>query len=116
MHKGLGLKVWFCQSRAFRAVKEGTKRIFPFEDGPIAVFEDIFHDAEHFGGSEAGGEHFADGWSPADGGLGDLVVDGIVGVEGGQGVWVGGVEGLDPEFDKTGGQETPSAWTFWGPG
>jgi len=35
-----------------------SERIFPLQYGPLSVFEDIFHDADHFGRRKLVGEHF----------------------------------------------------------
>ena len=56
-------------------------RIFPFQDGPLAVFKDVFRDAYHFGLRKFPCEHLPDVFFSNDRLVSNLVVDGVVGVQ-----------------------------------
>jgi hypothetical protein len=76
------------------------QRIAPFQDRPLAVFEEILNDASHRGLLELLREHLPDVLPPNDFVSGDLVVHGIVGVELGQRRNVCAVKRLNPAFDN----------------
>ena len=71
----------------------------PLQDRPGAILEEVLDDAHHLGGPEAVGEHLPQGRPAGHRILRDLMVDGIFGVQGGQGLGIRAVEGLDPGQD-----------------
>jgi hypothetical protein len=70
--------------------------VAPFENGPLAVLEQVFHHADHLGLLEAGREHPAKGLAALHGLFGDLMVDGVFAVHRDQGIDVGPIERVDP--------------------
>src|SRR5215475_2799834 len=69
-----------------KAAAAQAQRVAPLENRPLAVLEQVFHDAHHLCGGESRGEHLADGVPAVDGTFSHLMVDRVVGIEGGQGV------------------------------
>lgn len=72
--------------------------VAPFEDGPLAVLEEVFRDADHLSQLESGGEHIANGLTSGDGAFGDLMVDRVWAIESGERVDVRAIESIDPDF------------------
>src|SRR5512133_3444105 len=70
--------------------------IAPLEDGPLAVLEEVLHEAHHLCGGELPREHGADRLPAHDRRFRHLVVHRVRVVHRGHGVGVGAVEGLDP--------------------
>jgi len=74
--------------------------IAPFEDGPFAVFEEIFHDARHRCATELDLEHASDFGAAVQGFHDHLMIDGVHCVERCEAFDVCGVEPLDPFADE----------------
>lgn len=84
---------------AEEAAAAQAQRVLPFQHGPLAVLEEVFHDAHHLGPGELRREHPPDGLPALHRLFRHLVVHGVLGIEGGHTVRVGGVEGHHPRGD-----------------
>lgn len=71
--------------------------VLPFQDGPFPVGEDVFRDAGHLGGREFPGEHLPYRRPAHYRRVRHLMVDGILGVKGGDFFRIRLVEGVYPE-------------------
>ena len=76
-----------------------SERVAPFKDGPLAVFEYVLHEANHFNRLERVGEHSENGFTTDNRQVSHLMVDGLVGIERSDGNGVRSIEGLDPSSD-----------------
>jgi len=81
-----------------KAATAETQRIGPFQNRPLAVFEDVLDNASHRGLFELSHEHGPDVITTDDMIGGDLMIDGVVGVEFGQPSDICTVECLNPAF------------------
>jgi hypothetical protein len=77
-----------------------SERVAPFEDGPLAVFKNVLHEATHFGRFERVGEHGQNRLAADNRRIGHLMVDGLVGIERSETNGVGSIEGFDPSSNE----------------
>lgn len=89
---------------AFNNLKEAatpeSERIFPFQYGPIAIFENVFYHAHHIGQGEFIYKHLVNGRFAHNGLVVYLVVNGVFMVEISQCLGIGTVKGLYPVLDN----------------
>jgi hypothetical protein len=82
-----------------KAAAPQPQRIGPLQHAPLAVFEDVFNDANHFGQREFVHKHLMDGSFAHDRVGVYLVVYSVFGVKLGKGIRIGRVEGVDPALE-----------------
>ena len=63
-----------------KAASAKPKRIFPFQNGPLAIFEDVFNDRGHFN-SKFIPEHFIYGLLAHDRFIADLMIHSVIGIQ-----------------------------------
>src|SRR5258708_8404801 len=84
-----------------------TDGIFPLENCPRAILENMLGDADHLGASKVFSEHFAYRRAPLHRLPNHLMIDGTFGVESGHLIWIATVECFDPSNDEfTGAHQT----------
>src|SRR5579871_2021886 len=75
-------------------------RVPPFQDGPLAVFEEIFPDANHLGHLEAGLEHRANRLAAMDRTFSHLMVGRVRAIKRCERINIGAIECIDPGGDN----------------
>src|SRR5438270_3658818 len=72
----------------------------PLKDRPLPLFEDVLNDAVHFCRGKSGREHLANILSALDRRLSNLMVHGVLTIEGRQRFHVGAVKRLHPRLNQ----------------
>src|SRR5437660_1123265 len=77
-----------------------TVGVPPLKDRPLPLFEDVLNDAVHFCRGKSGREHLANILSALDRRLSNLMVHGVLTIEGRQRFHVGAVKRLHPRLNQ----------------